>query len=53
MTLTSKTQKGMYFPILNYIMECNEENINEFKKSTGKLIEGKVHHEDAIFSKIP
>lgn len=31
----------MYFPIFNYIMECNEENINEFEKSTGKLIEEK------------
>lgn len=43
MTLTSKTQKGMWVPILNYIVECSEENINAFKKSlkSRKLIEGK------------
>ena len=44
MTLSSrgcKTEKGTYFPMLNYTVECNQENINEFKKPTGKLIEEK------------
>jgi len=44
MTLSSrgcKTEKGTYFPMLNYTVECNQENMKEFKKTTGKLIEGK------------
>lgn len=44
MTLSSrgcKTERGTYFPTLNYTVECNEENINEFKIPTGKLIEEK------------
>lgn len=44
MTLSSrgcKTEKGTYFPMLNYTVECNEENITWFKRTTGKLIEEK------------